>query len=716
MGTKSKPPVVIKSSGGGTEVPPQDGLPPFKRYIDIEGQKRNKKILTRLFFATPSDEELADTVILKKSDQFALAVSGANMPYTAHSNATTPLIQHCKSLGFTDNFATDLVRLVINHLQGKKLTNGMIVDYITALRRFVDFIATRSPMPIFLTDIDKQIWLDYMGIMEIDESANRKRNFNNARAPFKAYGPTSHGGWLASFPFRERQRPKPSLEHSSELFEAMDYSDSVMYQLLALFIYEFDRRIGYLKRYERITEADMLKDRLYHGRQAVHGNGDKLNLLREWLGDEVAGYEVLIDHYLMHHKEGLIKKQPNGKVQGGIATLISQLRGKHGANDLALVNKFLVEMARRHGYHFGAIQRSLLTCYLKKEAPTEYNVLIHQIGWCLANLVMMQTGINKEVVLTIPSIAEDGRSILTRGDGVFVSKDSTETEVHLYGNKAKVGNAPSKIIPIIIVKESPLYKMLVAYERYVKVAQDGPFFEFDESFIARWPKAGRKDFEKHYPVTDENGKQLSSIDTKRFRKVFASGQLLDRMKNINDMNDLAEMLRNDLNHEDFDTTLTNYLLKSSGARSVIDIAIATITGGKLNDLKCKSQIEVRKPIPFKKKVFLCYCADPHNPSHDVAIADECRHYDLCLGCERSIITKEHLPYICLRIIQYEAEREKDPYIWTGTFEDRWCIAHDALAHYMEKDKKNGRNLVDEAWAAAREERITLPPIIAATRK
>lgn len=373
-------------------------------------------------------------------------------------------------------------------------------------------------------------------------------------------------------------------------------------------------------------------------------------------------------------------------------------------------------MARRHGYHFGAIQRSLLCCYLKKETPTECNVLIHQIGWCLANLVMMQTGVNKEVALTIPSKAEDGRSILTRGDGVFVSKDSTETEVHLHGYKAKVGNAPTKIIPIIIVKESPLYKMLVAYERYVKVAQDGPFFEFDESFIARWAKAGRRDFEKHYPVTDENGKQLSSIDTKRFRKVFASGQLLDRMKNINDMNDLAEMLRNDLNHEDFDTTLTNYLLKSSGARSVIDIAIATITGGKLNDLKCKSQIEVRKPIPFKKKVFLCYCADPHNPSHDVAIADECRHYDLCLGCERSIITKEHLPYICLRIIQYEAEREKDPHIWTGTFEDRWCIAHDALARYMEIDKKNGRNLVDEAWAAAREVRISLPPIIAATRK
>ena len=716
MGTKSKPPVVIKAGGGGTEVPPPDGLPPFKRYIDIEGQKRNQKTLTRLFFATPSDDDVADTEKLKQSTHFALAVSGANMPYTGRSDATTPLIQHCKSLGFSDDFATDFVRMVINYLQGKKLTNGAIREYVFSLRLFVEFIAARSPLPLLLTDIDKQIWLDYMGVMETNGGAKAKRNFNNARAPFTAYCPTSHGGWLASFPFRERQRTKPSPEHSSELFEAKDYSDGVMYQLLALFIYEFDRRIGYLKRYARITEADMPKDWLYPGRRAVRGKGDKLKLLREWLGDEVAGYEVLIDHYLMHHKEGLIKNNSSGTLQGGIATLIFHLRGKYGADDLALVTKFQVEMARRHGYDFGQGRTSLLTFYLKKETPTEYNAVIHQIGWCLANLVMMQTGVNKEVVLTIPSKAEDGRSILTRRDGVFVSKDGTETEVHLQGTKAKVGNAPTKIIPVIIVKESPLYEMLVDYERYVKVAQDGPFFEFDESFIQRWNKASLNKFEKRYPVTDEKGKQLSSIDTKRFRKIFASGQLLDRMKNINDMNELAEMLRNDLNHEDFDTTLTNYLFRSSGARSVIDIAIATITGGKLNDLKCKSQIEVRKPIPFKKKVFLCYCADPRNPSHDVAIADECRHYDLCLGCERSIITKEHLPYICLRVTQYEAEREKDPYIWTATFEDRWCIAHDALARYMEKDKKNGRNLVDEAWAAAREGRISLPPIIAATRR
>lgn len=53
MGRKSKVPVKIDSSGGGTEVPPQDGLPPFKRFIDINGKEREQKIITRLFFVTP---------------------------------------------------------------------------------------------------------------------------------------------------------------------------------------------------------------------------------------------------------------------------------------------------------------------------------------------------------------------------------------------------------------------------------------------------------------------------------------------------------------------------------------------------------------------------------------------------------------------------------------------------------------------------------------
>jgi hypothetical protein len=436
-------------------------------------------------------------------------------------------------------------------------------------------------------------------------------------------------------------------------------------------------------------------------------------LVREWLRDEDAGYQILIDHHLMHYKAGLIGKGESGALSGGITTTLRSL-GKSG--DTAFVSIFLAEMGRRHGYNAGASGVGLLNFYLKKKTPTEPNYVINQIGWCLANLLMMQTGVNKEVVLTIPSKAEDGRSILTRGDNVFVKKDGTETDINLYGFKARRGNSPIKVIDVIVSKTSPLYQMLLDYERYVKVG-DGPFFEFSRQFVGRWHVASQTsgNLLDSYPVTDESGRQLSSIDTSKFRKVFASGQLLDRMKNIKDMNELAEMLRDDLNHGNLDTTLTNYIMKSTVGRSVIDIAIATITGGKLNDLKCKSQIEGSKAIQFKKKVFLCHCVDPQNPSHDVAIADECRHYDLCLGCEQSIITEEHLPYICLRIIQYAAEREKDPIIWPALYEDKWCVAHDALDRYIQKNKKNGRHLVDEAWIAAREGRITLPPIIGPNR-
>lgn len=697
-------------------MPQQDGLPPFKRYIDIEGQVRGQKAITRLFLATPSDEDVADTVKLKESKQIVLNVIAAKMPYNKGGKTNTPLFQHCKVLGFSDDFATDFVRLLINHLEGRQQSFSSVSSTENALRIFLKFLATHSQKLLTLTDIDKDIWKAYLDFMAADQRRDANKVFNCARAPFIAYVPTSQSGWLASFPFPERRCTNPSREHSSDLAEVRDYSDVVLYQLLSLFIYEFHRRIEYLKRYERMTEAKMPKDWLYPGRRGVHGIGRSIDtgqLLREWLCDEGTGYEVLIDHYLMHHKAGLIKRTKFGYLDGGMLAMMRHFRAR---GETALASKFLAEMGRRHGYDPGKGGVSLLNFYLKKKSPTEVNYVINQIGWCLANLVMMQTGVNKEVVLTIPSKAKDGSSILTRGDTVFIKKDGSETEIHLYGTKTKTGNSPMKVIPVIIVKNGPLHEMLVDYERYVKVG-DGPFFEFDNNFIRSWSIAGQSSsnlFES-YPVTDESDHELSSIDSTRFRKVFASGQLLDRMKNIKDMNELAEMLRDDLNHGNLDTTLTHYLMKSSVSRSVIDIAIATITGQKLNDLKCKSQIEGSKPIHFKKKVFLCHCADPQNPSHDVAIAEECRHYDLCLGCEQSIITREHLPYICRRIIQYEAEREKDQYIWPALYEDKWCIAHDSLARYIEKDKNNGRQLVDEAWMTARQGRVTLPPIIAPNR-
>ena len=58
MGTKSKPPVEIQPGGCGTEVPHQDGLPRFQRFVDIHGLKRGQKSITRLFLAAATNEDV----------------------------------------------------------------------------------------------------------------------------------------------------------------------------------------------------------------------------------------------------------------------------------------------------------------------------------------------------------------------------------------------------------------------------------------------------------------------------------------------------------------------------------------------------------------------------------------------------------------------------------------------------------------------------------
>jgi len=734
MGRKSKPPITINLAVGETEVPPTDGLPPFRRFFDVHGQLRRKALLTRVFFVTPTDQEIQATVEERKSQKdVQVYVIAAKMPWmNKGARTSSPLYDHCKSKGFSDEFSSDIVRLVINHLQGRHLGRNSLYQTDSALKVFVNFLSSHREKPNSITDIGKDTWVEYLDIRAKDKRKKSAFEYNYARRVFSAYRGTAVNGWLDGLMLKESKRGKLASEHTSELADNIrDYSDAVLYQLLALFIYTFEQRIGFLKQYERVTEADMPPDWIYPGRKNVFpgrvGKGnmqskvgmltDKTLLLERWLRDEEDGYEVIINHCIVYYKAGLrVRTSQKSKwLTSQFLSVLKSYAAKYAAT--GLYKKFLIEMGNRHGYDYETDPVTFVDYYIKKKAADEPHVVMNQIGWCLANLLMMSTGVNREVVLTIPSLGEDGKSILNRGDKVFVKDgQSVETEINLYGYKAKSGAAPERIIPIVIPKDGPLYQMLIDYEKHVKVGTDGPFFEFNKGFVGSWSTAGGvRDLAKNFPVIDESGKYLKTIEASRFRKVFASAALLDRMNSVKDMNELAELLRDDLNHGNFDTTFSHYLLKSGVARSVMDIAIATVIGGKLDELKCKSQIEVKKVVPHKKKVFLCHCVDPTIPTHDVAIADECRHYDLCLGCGQSVITKEHLPYICQRIIQYEAERKKDPHIWVATFEDRWCIAHDALARYVEVDKRHGRHLVDKAWQSAREGHVSLPPIISPTR-
>ena len=183
MGTKSKPPVEIKPSGCDTEVPQPDGLPRFQRFIDIYGVAREQSALTRLFLAEPTNEDVADTLKLKVSRP-ELVVVAASMSYFKGTKTNPTLFDHCRILGFADDFATDLVRLVINHLQGKHLGRDTVSKTASALLEFVEFLAAQIPKISTLTDIGKNVWLDFLGVMEADQRKRAKAIFNYSRAPF----------------------------------------------------------------------------------------------------------------------------------------------------------------------------------------------------------------------------------------------------------------------------------------------------------------------------------------------------------------------------------------------------------------------------------------------------------------------------------------------------------------------------------------------------
>ena len=157
VGRKSKPSVTISPVAGGTEVPPADQLPPFRRFLDIDGKQRGKKLLTRLFFVTPNEHEISATEKEHESKtDTQMYVIAARMPWMGGGVVVnTPLFDYCQSVGFAEDFAEDIVRLVINRINGRHLGRNSLYQTESGMREFVRFLSTRNPRPRSITDLDK---------------------------------------------------------------------------------------------------------------------------------------------------------------------------------------------------------------------------------------------------------------------------------------------------------------------------------------------------------------------------------------------------------------------------------------------------------------------------------------------------------------------------------------------------------------------------------
>ena len=303
----------------------------------------------------------------------------------------------------------------------------------------------------------------------------------------------------------------------------------------------------------------------------------------------------------------------------------------------------------------------------------------------------------------------NGNSILDNLSDLFVSKngENDKKEIEIIGIKSKTGIVSKKEISCTIDKSSLLYKLLRKYETYFKTDFTGNFLE-GVRYQTRPPYAYYE--ERKYEVRDKDNSVVIPWDTKKYRKVFASGKLFENLSVAKGPRELADLLKESLHHGDLDTTLGHYLMKTNRVNSVLDIAIATITSSKLEDaLQFKGKIGDEPTLGSKgKRVYLCDCDDPTSPSHGLIIAEECLHYDMCLGCERSTVYELHLPFICARIMQYEKFKKDMGNEWDSIFGDKWMIAHDALNTFANK-KRDGTKAVKEAWLKA--ENISLPSIL-----
>jgi hypothetical protein len=325
-----------------------------------------------------------------------------------------------------------------------------------------------------------------------------------------------------------------------------------------------------------------------------------------------------------------------------------------------------------------------------------------QYRFCLIIYLLLTTGINFSVLMSWKRKI-NGKLWYENFDKFLGSDEdapSRDRSILMIGVKKKTGVMASKKIPTAIPILSPLFKYLKAYDK----AQDPNRENFITGTGSTFDRTLLKYFLTVNPIYSEKNEPLTTIHTRLFRKIFAGHKLLSLLGDVKSADELVYKLKESLNHASFDTTLFSYIMKAGIGNQILDSAIVALTSDLLEkSLKFSGQIKAEdEKTKDSISVFLCDCADPSQPTHNVPINhNHCRKYDLCLGCERSEVYAEHVPNICYRVLQYEEMRGNNFDIYKSSMEDRHAIALDTLKKFEFKHA-GGIDLLANAYAYANE--------------
>ena len=340
------------------------------------------------------------------------------------------------------------------------------------------------------------------------------------------------------------------------------------------------------------------------------------------------------------------------------------------------------------------------TCRMLLGRGDEYLFLVQ-------TYLLMNGGHNLEVYTTIPAKV-GGKTILenfSKETGCGEDAPINQQQIGVYGYKNKVGNIKMKKIPFDIPVKSPAFQYMSHVD--VILEHDRKFF-FGDFNLFKWRPLSLA-FIAKYQILNDNNTELTSLESRKFRKTFAGHKLIERLKDVNSTDELIHGLRNDMNQKDFSVTM-GYLMQSGNSSSVIDATLVALQMKMLDDaLEFAGKIKSGKRLLDKHERFLCDCADPSNPPHDVNLK-YCRQFHLCLGCPRSEVYEEHLPAIIYSIFNIEATMVDQPDVYKIALEDKHIRAKDVIQRFK-LHTDGGDAAVERAYQIATAAKVNGTPLV-----
>lgn len=660
-----------------------NGLPSYKPYVDC----RNHTF--RCFFESPSSSD--EVVDNKYPDKSYLR---AGKKYSKSNRSGFLLVGDGAKLVGTD-IAKTFAQLLIKKVTNFTYQASSVTNQHTTIKSFFDYISSLDSPPkrfnsLTIHHISK--WLE-----SLEKTSTAKSHKANIKLLLDLH-PIGETLKLDAIKFIEKSKPAKDLSKIDfdKVVGQNDYSDKELIQILSYVFYEIEKTENHLKQLDTTTIEELGDDYI-----AIDSINVKNKKMHELFNSGEDGHLKLLKNlyiYIKNEKNGVRKVPSRSDYQYFMSRLQSlhSRKYKNEHNPFNDFSNFLCSLA--WPLRGGESGRVNYFNYLSQK--TDH----HELAILLYTLIT--TGLNLETVMSWKWLIK-GKPWYENYDvalGITENSPQRDKSVLLVGKKNK-GQGAAKIIGTTIKVNSPIYKYLKLLDRTRKRNRE---YIFQIKEVSKYTAA----FTKHYKIIDDDENELKTIETRRLRKVFAGHKIIELLKDVKSADELVAKLREALNHDKFDTTLFSYIMKSGVGNLVINSAIVALTSDLLEKAvtfqgKIKQNSERSES---SHKVFLCDCTDPSNPSHDLPIANKCRKYDMCLGCERSEVYKEHLPAICYRIMQYENKQTSDSEVFKATLEDRLYIARNTIEQFRVKHT-HGEKLVEEAYLIANKAMVDNTPLL-----